>query len=134
MTQRPVSSETPSSLDDATSVARSEITKPRKGYLMITKLKAAVLVTLTLPLAACVEDTGSSSVTPARATMAQVETACVNRLAGMSNVSPGAITVTASTGSSEGSAVFLNNANGAPWICRADGAGQITEMEFQGEG
>jgi hypothetical protein len=85
-------------------------------------------------LAGCVEETGSSSVTPGRATMAQVEQACVNRLARDSQVSPSAITVTASTGSSEGSAVFLTNANGAPWICRADGAGNITAMEFQGEG
>jgi hypothetical protein len=66
--------------------------------------------------------------------MAEVETACVNRLASESLVSPSQITVTASTGSTEGSAVFLNNANGAPWICRADGAGNITALEFQGEG
>lgn len=85
-------------------------------------------------LAGCMEDTGSSSVTPGRATMAEVEQACVNRLAQESQVSPSAITVTASTGSSEGSAVFLNNANGAPWVCRADGAGRITALEFQGEG
>ena len=83
-------------------------------------------------LAGCVEDTGP--VTPGRATMAEVEQACVNRLARESQVSPSQITVTTSTGSSEGSAVFLKNANGAPWICRADGAGNITALEFQGEG
>jgi hypothetical protein len=66
--------------------------------------------------------------------MADVEQACVNRLAQQSNVSPSQISVTNSTGSSEGSAVFLNNWNGAPWICRTDGAGRITAMEFQGEG
>ncbi len=37
------------------------------------------------------------------------------------------------TGSTEGSAVFLS-LNGAPWVCRADGAGNITAVEFQGEG
>lgn len=83
-------------------------------------------------LAGCVETAGP--ITPGRATMADVERACVNRLASESLVSPSQITVTASTGSTEGSAVFLNNANGAPWICRADGAGNITALEFQGEG
>ena len=85
-------------------------------------------------LAGCVEDTSSATATPGRATMAQVEQACVNRLASESQVAPSAIAVTNSTGSSEGSAVFLTNANGAPWICRTDGAGNITAMEFQGEG
>lgn len=101
---------------------------------MTLRIGAVIIVALAIPLAACVEDTGSSVVTPGRATMAQVEQACVNRLAQESQVSPNAITVTNSTGSSEGSAVFLNNANGAPWVCRADGAGNITALEFQGEG
>jgi hypothetical protein len=85
-------------------------------------------------LVGCVEVGELSPVTPGRATMAEVERACVNRLAQESMVPPSAIAVTASTGSSEGSAVFLNNANGAPWVCRADGAGNITALEFQGEG
>lgn len=100
---------------------------------MTSSFKTAIVLALILPTAACVEDTGSS-VTPGRATMAEVEQACVNRLAQESQVSASEIVVTASTGSSEGSAVFLNNWNGAPWICRADGAGNITAMEFQGEG
>lgn len=98
-----------------------------------TKFIAAA--TALAALAGCVEDTGSSSnVVPGRATTDQVEQACVNRLAQESQVSPSAITVDASTGSTEGTAVFLKNANGAPWICRADGAGNITALEFQGEG
>lgn len=101
---------------------------------MVRRFEAALIVSLMFPLAACVGDTGSSAVTPGRATMAQVEQACVNRLAQDSQVSPSQIAVTNSTGSSEGSAVFLNNANGAPWICRADGAGNIISLEFQGEG
>jgi hypothetical protein len=101
---------------------------------MTRSFKTAIVVALIVPTAACVEDTGSSTVTPGRATMAEVEQACVNRLAQENQVSASQIVVTASTGSSEGSAVFLNNWNGAPWVCRADGAGNITAMEFQGEG
>jgi hypothetical protein len=83
-------------------------------------------------VAGCVEDTGPATVS-GRATLGQVEQACVNRLARESQVSPNQISITNSTGSSEGTAVFLRNANGAPWICRADGAGIITALEFQGE-
>ena len=96
--------------------------------------KLALGLAAAATLAGCEEGTGSSSVTPGRATMAEIEQACVNRLAQESRVAPSAITVSNSTGSSEGSAVFLNNANGAPWICRADAAGNITALEFQGEG
>lgn len=86
-------------------------------------------------LGGCVDDMGSSSdVAPGRATLAQVEQSCIARLAAQSQVSASAITITDSTGSSEGTAVFLNNANGAPWICRADGAGNITALDYQGEG
>lgn len=105
---------------------------------MNRKFQAALIVSLMVPLSACVSDSGSSTanpgVTPGRATMDQIEQACVNRLAQDSQVSPSQIVVTNSTGSSEGSAVFLNNYNGAPWICRADPAGNITSLEFQGEG
>ena len=101
---------------------------------MKSTFRAVMIVGLGLTLAACVEDTGSSSVTPGRATVAQVQQACVARLARESQVSPSAISVGESMGSSEGTAVFLYNANGAPWICRADGAGNITALEFQGEG
>jgi hypothetical protein len=81
-------------------------------------------------LSACVEDTGA--VAPGRATMAQVEQACVSRLARDSMVNTNQVSVESSTGSSEGSAVFLINADGGRWTCRADGAGSITAMEFQG--
>lgn len=81
-------------------------------------------------LSACVEDTGP--VAPGRATMGAVEQACVDRLARDSMVNSNQISVENSTGSSEGSAVFLINADGGRWICRADGAGNITAMEFQG--
>jgi hypothetical protein len=81
-------------------------------------------------LAGCVEDTGP--VTAGRATMAEVEQACVNRLARDSFVDANQVSVETSTGSSEGSAVFLINADGGRWICRADGAGNITAIEFQG--
>lgn len=93
-------------------------------------------ITLTLTavsvatLSACVEDTGS--VTPGRATMVEVEQSCVNRLARESMISPTQVSVASSTGSSEGSAVFLINADGGNWVCRADGAGNITSLEFQG--
>ena len=83
-------------------------------------------------LAGCVEEGGSSSVSPGRATMAEVEQACVNRLARESMLSPSLVSVMNSTGSSEGSAVFLRNADGGNWVCRADGAGNITALEFQG--
>ena len=99
---------------------------------MVHSLKASIIVALVLPLTACVEDTGSSSVAPGRATMAEVEQACVSRLARESMVDTGLITVMNSTGSSEGSAVFLRNADGGSWTCRADGAGNITSMEFGG--
>ena len=82
--------------------------------------------------AGCVDD-GMTGVAPGRATMADVESACIARLAATANVAASAISVTDSTGSSEGSAVFLS-LNGAPWVCRADGAGNITTVEFQGEG
>lgn len=81
-------------------------------------------------LAGCVEDMGS--VTPGRATMAEVEQSCVNRLARESMVGTNQVSVAGSTGSSEGSAVFLINADGGNWTCRADGAGNITAMEFNG--
>ncbi|MFZ7094371.1 hypothetical protein [Primorskyibacter sp. 2E233] len=98
------------------------------------KMKFLAPLAAFVSLAGCVEDTGASSgVAYGRATLSQVEQACVSRLAQMSGVSPSAITVTDSTGSSEGTAVFLKNANGAPWICRADGAGNIMDVEFQGE-
>lgn len=42
------------------------------------------------------------------------------------------VSVETSSGSSEGSAVFRINADGGRWNCRADGAGNITAMEFQG--
>jgi hypothetical protein len=70
---------------------------------------------------------------PGRATMAQVEQACVVRLAQTANVSTSAIGVANSTGSTEGSAVFLNF-NGRSWVCRADGAGNITGLDLQGNG
>jgi hypothetical protein len=101
---------------------------------MTFKFKALAIAATILPLAACEADVGSSAPTPGRATVAEVQQACVNRLALQSSVSPSAIVVTAATGSSEGTAVFLSNANGAPWVCRADGAGNITALEFQGEG
>lgn len=96
------------------------------------KLKTAAFAIMVLPLAACVEDTGSAPAA-GRATIAEVEQACVARLAQEASVSPSTISVTNSTGSTEGSAVFLNLGT-APWICRADGAGNITGVEFQGEG
>jgi hypothetical protein len=82
-------------------------------------------------LAGCVIEDGGS-VTPGRATMADVERACVNELARQSMVNANQVSVANSTGSSEGSAVFLINADGRNWTCRADGAGNITAMEFQG--
>ncbi|MGK0260532.1 MAG: hypothetical protein ACI96M_003980 [Candidatus Azotimanducaceae bacterium] len=92
-------------------------------------------LTCVAALAGCVEETGSTSgVVSGRATVAQVEQACINRLAQDSQVSSSQIGVTEAFGSSEGTAVFLTNWNGAPWVCRADGAGNITAMEFQGEG
>ncbi|SMC94580.1 hypothetical protein SAMN06295998_11250 [Primorskyibacter flagellatus] len=115
--------------------ANAPKTKPRRTD--ITKRRVMVFATATafVSLAGCVEDTGSSAgVAPGRATLAQVEQSCIARLAAQSQVSASAITVTDSTGSSEGTAVFLSNANGAPWVCRADGAGNITALDFQGEG
>ncbi|MEW9808366.1 hypothetical protein [Mesorhizobium marinum] len=76
---------------------------------------------------------GGGAVAPGRATMGDVEKNCTKRLAQTANVSSSSIRVTDSTGSTEGSAVFLS-LNGAPWVCRADGAGNITAVEFQGEG
>jgi hypothetical protein len=93
---------------------------------ILLSLGAAALATL----AGCVETAGP--VTPGRATMAEVEQACVNRLARESFVQPNQVSVANSTGSSEGSAVFLINADGGNWTCRADGAGNITAMEFNG--
>lgn len=74
-----------------------------------------------------------NEVTPGRATLGDVEQACVNRLAQTANVSTSVISISESTGSSEGTAVFLS-LNGAPWVCRANGAGVITSVEFQGAG
>ncbi len=101
---------------------------------MKTNLNFAATAVSLIMLAGCVEESGSSSVTPGRATLAQVEQACVSRLAQEAGVSPSQVSVVNSTGSTEGTAVFLTNANGAPWVCRADGAGNITALEFQGEG
>lgn len=85
-------------------------------------------------LAGCVADTGSSSgsadVAVGRATLAQVEQACINRVANRGQFSPNQVRVTDSTGSTEGTAVFLD-ADGTGWVCRADGAGNITSVEFQ---
>lgn len=82
-------------------------------------------------LAGCVET--EADVAPGRATLGSVEQSCVGRLAQTANVSTNNISIIDSTGSSEGTAVFLS-LNGAPWVCRANGAGVITAVEFQGEG
>jgi hypothetical protein len=96
-----------------------------KKTLVLTCGAAAVAT-----LAGCVDVAGP--VTPGRATMAEVEQSCVNQLARDSFVNPNQVSVAGSTGSSEGSAVFLINADGGRWTCRADGAGNITAMEFDG--
>ena len=72
----------------------------------------------------------ASGVVPGRATLAQVEQACIGRVAERARFSPSQVKVTDSTGSSEGTAVFLD-ADGTGWVCRADGAGNITSVEFQ---
>lgn len=96
------------------------------------KVKSAIVVIAGMTaLAGCVEDTGSSSnVAPGRATLDQVEQACIYRVAERANFDASQVRVTDSTGSSEGTAVFLD-ADGTGWICRADGAGNITSVEFQ---
>lgn len=99
---------------------------------MVKKIEVAALGALSLMLAACVEESGTASVTPGRATVAQVEQTCIARLASQSGVFPAEIIVTESMGSSEGTVAFLRDAKGAPWVCRADGAGNITQL-YQGE-
>ena len=82
-------------------------------------------------LAGCQTDTKAP--VSGRASLGQVEKACTNRLAQQANVSSDAIQVTNSTGSTEGTAVFLSY-NARQWVCRADGAGNITGLDLQGEG
>jgi len=93
--------------------------------------RTIILLSALTALAGC--QTDETAPVAGRATMGQVEQSCVNRLAQTANVSSSSIQVTNSTGSTEGSAVFLS-LNGAPWVCRADGAGNITALDFQGEG
>ena len=76
-------------------------------------------------------DTGSSSGTASgRATLAQVEHTCISRVAERAQFDASKVRVTDSTGSSEGTAVFLD-ADGTGWVCRANAAGDITGLEFQ---
>ena len=67
-------------------------------------MKTTSLLTLSFAsvavLAGCVEDTGP--VASGRATMAEVERACVSRLARESMIDPASVTVMGSTGSSDG--------------------------------
>jgi hypothetical protein len=82
-------------------------------------------------LAGCVDDTNmSSNVVPGRATLDQVEQTCVSRVAERAQFDVSKVRVTDSTGSTEGTAVFID-ADGTGWVCRADGAGNITSVEFQ---
>ena len=96
------------------------------------KVKSAlVMIAAAAALAGCVDDTEmSSNVVPGRATLDQVERTCIDRVADRAQFDVSKVRVTDSTGSTEGTAVFLD-ADGTGWVCRADGAGNITSVEFQ---
>ena len=72
----------------------------------------------------------ANNVVAGRATLDQVEQTCIERVAERSQFDISKVRVTDSTGSSEGTAVFLD-ADGTGWVCRADGAGNITSIEFR---